>query len=161
SRPRVYDSYRGDSMTMSPHSLDEARERAALYALGALPEDEARAFALHLDACATCSAETRAFIATTNDLGCAAPPQLPRPAVRQPLLERIASADVLAQQPNFKKEGFLFVRSKHLPWHEGNAPAIEVKTLFVDRDRGRVTRLVRMPPGSTLHPHRHVDVEES
>src|SRR5262249_29222199 len=54
-----------------------------------------------------------------------------------------------------------FVRSTHLAWQDGNTPKIEIKTLFVDRARGYVTKLVRMPPGSALRPHRHVEVEES
>jgi len=149
-------------MIIAAHSADEARDRAALYALGALPPDDARAFEQHLhNGCTVCEAEVAAFAAVTADLGLAAAPHRPRPSVRARVLDRIATEQVLTRQPEFERDGVRFVRSARLPWHEAVSPQVEVKTLFVDLERGYVTKLVRMPPGAALRPHRHVDVEES
>ncbi|HXQ20639.1 MAG TPA: cupin domain-containing protein [Candidatus Acidoferrales bacterium] len=144
------------------HSLDDACARAALYALGTLRGDDAQEFERHLQAgCTVCSAEVDACATVALDLGRAATPLAPRASVRARLLERVAAESAFAEQGVFDTDGLRFVRSAALPWTEGRAPAVEVKTLFVDAQRGFVTKLVRMPPGSTLLPHRHADVEES
>jgi anti-sigma factor ChrR (cupin superfamily) len=149
-------------MVMREHSIDEARERAALYALGALRGEEAQEFERHLHAgCALCAAELETWAAVAADLGRSAAPCAPRPAVRARLLERIAAEQTLAQQPIVVRTGVHFVRAAGLDWQAGTAPGVEIKTLFADPARGYLTRLVRMPPGSSLHPHRHADVEES
>jgi quercetin dioxygenase-like cupin family protein len=144
------------------HSPDDARARTALYALGALRGDDAQEFERHLQAgCSVCTGEVNAFAAVATDLGRAATPLAPRASVRARVLERVAAESAFAEQGVFDKDGLRFVRSVSLPWTEGRAPAVEVKTLFVDQGRGYVTKLVRMPPGSTLVPHRHADIEES
>ena len=148
---------------LSPdHSVDEARETAALYALGAMDADGARAFEAHLDGgCDLCRAETAAFTNVTAELAHAAQPQLPPPALRTRLLETIAAASDLEQSTVIDRDGVRFVRSAQLPWEAAKAPAVEVKLLSVDRERGYATKLVRMAPGAALYPHRHADVEES
>ncbi len=149
-------------MTISQHSLDEARERAALYALGALRGDEAREFEAHLATrCDVCTEEVRTFSAVAANLDQLVQPQAPQPSVRARVLERVANESVLVRQPAYEKDGVNFVRPTHLAWEAGNAPGIEIKTLSVDAQRGYVTQLVRMPAGSSLRPHRHADVEES
>jgi anti-sigma factor ChrR (cupin superfamily) len=149
-------------MTAARHTLEEVRERAALYALGALRDEEAREFEAHLATpCAVCTEEARAFSAVAADLGHAAQPAAPRPSVRARVLARVAEESALARRPAYEKDGVNFVRPGHLPWNAGNAPGIEIKTLAVDHERGYVTQLVRMQPGAALRPHRHAAVEES
>ena len=144
------------------HSLETACETAALYALGALSADETRAFEAHLDSgCAVCLAEMAAFNAVTGDLAHAAPSQLPSPALRTRVLERIAEQSDPSHAAIIERSGVRFVRSAQLGWETAAAPAVEVKTLSIDHTRGYVTKLVRMPPGAALYPHRHADVEES
>ncbi|MBI3302018.1 MAG: cupin domain-containing protein, partial [Deltaproteobacteria bacterium] len=63
--------------------------------------------------------------------------------------------------PVIDKNGSRFARATQMTWQEGNAPAGEIKALFVDQQRGYNTFLVRMAPGAMLRPHRHADVEES
>ena len=55
-------------------------------------------------------------------------------------------------------------RSVHvdeLPWEKTRFPGCEVKTLFIDRENGIVTALVRMEPGAVLPDHEHVLVEQT
>ncbi len=147
-------------MTSHP-SLDDARERAALYALGALRNGELRELEAHLrEGCAVCAAEVKSFAGVVNELGHAAAPERPRDAVRARVLER-ARQSVLANQAVVEKDDVRFVRTAQLVWEHGNAPGIEIKVLSVDAERSYVTQLVRMPPGCALRPHRHLDVEES
>lgn len=146
---------------MTPeHALEEGRDHAALYTLGALPVDEAREFEQHVAAgCAVCAAEVQAFSAVVMELGYAAQPQQPSAAVRSRVLERIAAES--AATAVIEKEGMRFVRSVRLTWKEATTPTVQIKTLFVDKQRGYRTILIRMAPGATLLPHRHADVEES
>jgi anti-sigma factor ChrR (cupin superfamily) len=90
-----------------------------------------------------------------------AAPQTPRPELRARVLERVAAEGLSANRPVLNKEGVRFVRSAGLNWRAGNTAAVEIKTLSVDKQRSIVTYLVRMAPGASLRPHRHVDVEES
>jgi len=108
-----------------------------------------------------CAAEVDAFDAAARELGRAAIPQEPRPELRARVLQRIAAANDPAQQPVYEHQGVRFVHSSLLGWKPGNSVGVEVKILSIDAARGVVTKLVRMPPGSTLRPHRHADVEES
>lgn len=69
---------------MSEHCGD-----AAAYALGALEDHEAEAFAAHLETCEACREELAGFTAVTGQLALAVP-QYPAPArVRQAVLEEI------------------------------------------------------------------------
>ena len=64
------------------HELDaeEYQEKAALYALGALSQHEARAFERHLaEGCSSCEAELIQFEEVTGELSFDAPAVLPLP----------------------------------------------------------------------------------
>ena len=148
---------------MTPvHSIEEARDRAALYALGALSEDEAREFEQHFAAeCAVCAAEVQAFAAVVTELGRAVRPQQPPASVRSRVLERVATESWAQGAQVFDKEGLRFVRSAEMDWQPLGSEGIEFKTLFVDSKRGSHATLIRMAPGAVFTPHRHGDVEES
>ena len=144
------------------HPVEEGRERAALYALGALRGDEAREFEQHLGAgCTVCAAEVEAFAAVVAGLGHAAQPQALRAEVRARMLERVGVENLTEDRPVIDKDGVRFVRAAGMAWQQGNAPAVEIKTLFHDAQRSYNTFLVRMAPGAMLRPHRHADIEES
>jgi hypothetical protein len=83
---------------MQSHSIEVARERAALYTTGALPNDEQQEFEAHLkDGCALCQSEVEAFAEAGAMLGESAPLRRPRPALRQLLQDAVAQlADGLA-----------------------------------------------------------------
>ena len=70
---------------------DELRDRAALYALGALSQQEARAFDDHLDeGCEVCRTEVRGFDSVVESLGLGAAEIAPPSAARDKLLAWMA-----------------------------------------------------------------------
>ncbi len=72
------------------NATEEIQEVAALYALGALSQHEARAFEIHLrEACAVCSEELSRHEGVIGNLGLAAPSYTPSPYLHELLLARI------------------------------------------------------------------------
>jgi anti-sigma factor ChrR (cupin superfamily) len=153
------------------NTTEQLQEMAALYALGALTQHEARSVEDHLaEGHPDLAEELATFELVAANLALAAPEQTPSLALRQNLLARIA------QQPQppakeIKEEIHLpITTSRQLSeifslhaedgdWQE-IGPGMLVKTLFVDQSRGTVTSLVRMMPGSALPPHRHLGDEQ-
>ena len=126
---------------------DEQRDLAALFALGALPADEAAAFQAHLDAgCPVCQAEVDGFTDVTDDLALAAPPVAPGPEVRARLLAGVA-------RPTFE-----FVMNDEGEWLPV-APGVDVKYLAHGPGIRSQSYLVRAQPKSRVPPHRHASVE--
>ncbi|MBN2337455.1 MAG: anti-sigma factor [Acidobacteria bacterium] len=71
-------------------ATEEIRELAALYALGALTQQEARGFEIHLaEGCGVCRAEQRRFARAAATLGLAAEERRAPEYLRDILLERI------------------------------------------------------------------------
>ncbi|HEX8723652.1 MAG TPA: cupin domain-containing protein [Pyrinomonadaceae bacterium] len=142
---------------------EEAAGRAALYALGALEGGEAREFEEHLAAgCASCAAELREFEAVAAGLGQAAPEAEPPAGVRERLLALVAEggrAGGGAGLPD-AAPGFLVVRAGEGRWRPTGDAGVSFKLLYADGERGTVTTLVRMEPGSRIRPHRHLGVEQ-
>jgi anti-sigma factor ChrR (cupin superfamily) len=144
------------------------QEMAALYALGALTQQEARAMKDYLTETQNGLADDLATFETVAvNLAFAVPEQAPPPELRQNLLASIA------QEPRSpaNKELSLPITSSHqlseifsLRANEGDwqeiVPGMLTKTLFVDQARGTVTSLVRMLPGTALPPHKHLGDEQ-
>jgi len=148
-------------MMRPEHSLDDARDQAALYALGALRDAERREFEAHLrSGCTVCADEVRAFATVTTALATDVTPQPPRAAVRTHVVERIAEQSARARQPILDEGGLRFVRSDKIEWDDLVGDAIQIKLLFRDAERGYRTQLVRMAPGATYSTHRHAETEE-
>ena len=149
---------------MSHTTVDEeAAGRAALYALGALDGDEAREFEEHLAAgCAACEAELREFETVAGDLGLAAREAEPPAEVRARLLSLISEGGGESGAGISQKgaPGFLVVRAGEGLWRPTDDAGVSFKLLFSDRERGTVTTLVRMEPGSRIRSHRHLGVEQ-
>jgi anti-sigma factor ChrR (cupin superfamily) len=142
---------------MTKKSATPVSERAALYALGMLSEEEADAFEAELaGGDAQAQSEVDAFRAVVGDLAHAAPPQAPPAALRERVLARLAADDA----PAFERDGLSFVRSERLGWQPGSVAGVDVKPLAIDAARHRRTVLVRMAPGTTYPAHRHGDLEE-
>ncbi|MCI0488540.1 MAG: anti-sigma factor [Blastocatellia bacterium] len=69
---------------------EQEQEKAALYALGALSQHEARAFEHHLrDGCRVCEVELIEFEKVVGELGYASPAAMPPPYLRDLLTSRI------------------------------------------------------------------------
>ncbi|HWT01697.1 MAG TPA: cupin domain-containing protein [Pyrinomonadaceae bacterium] len=143
---------------------DEIRERASLYALGALSQHEARAFEEHLaEGCEACEDELRSFEGVTEALAFASTAVAPPAGAREKLLGQLAQ-NGSARKParTSAVEGarqFLTVREDEGTWQQ-MFDGIQVKRLFVDRGRGTVTSLYKFEPGAQIPPHPHSGVEE-
>lgn len=140
---------------------EEAAGRAALYALGALEGAEAREFEEHLAAgCAACGAELREFEAVAGDLGLAAGAAEPPASVRARLLALVADDKGGGESGAGDAPGFLVVRAGEGRWRPTDDAGVTFKLLYADRERGTLTTLVRMEPGSRIRSHRHLGVEQ-
>ena len=161
------------------HSIEEAREFAALYALGTLPAAEMTDYERHLEeGCALCVPELREMEAMSSDLALIAPAEAPPPRLREKLLEQVRldaapSADTGPQvwkrwkgkssarsSSAERSTEWTSIRSDEEAWEETGLPGISVRRLFVDPVRKYVTMLVRAAPGASYPPHRHYDIEE-
>jgi anti-sigma factor ChrR (cupin superfamily) len=137
----------------------EPGESAALYALGAHSQHEARAFEEHLaEGCADCAAEADSFHSVVSALAFAAPELEPRPSAREKLLARLAHTAKPAN-PKVDVASFLTIRAGEGQW-QAVCEGITVKTLFVDEQTGTVTSLFRFQPGAHTPRHFHAGVEQ-
>lgn len=144
---------------------DALCERAALYALGALNQHEARAFEEHIsEGCEVCEAELRPFETVTASLGLAAREAEPPQGAREKLLARIAEASTPPalsgtppRQVDLSKS--LIVRAHEGEWKKASK-GLFIKQLFVDETSSTVTSLYKMLPGTHIPTHRHLGVEE-
>ena len=153
---------------------------AALYALGSLEGEEARAFEAHLEeGCDACQSELREFESVVGSLGLAAPEAEPPARARESLLERLAAGDSSASSAadaselkdsvneakadssrSLCDEGFLVVRAGEGQWLPTGDAGVSFKLLYTDRERGTFTTLVRMEAGASIRAHRHLGVEQ-
>lgn len=53
------------------------------------------------------------------------------------------------------------VKPAEMEWRKTKFDGVEMKPLYVDRDTGLLTALLRMAPGATLPDHEHVRVEQT
>lgn len=136
---------------------EHVSEQAALYALDALPVEEARALEARLTAGdERYRAEVDAFRAVAAQLAYAARPVAPRPAARARVLDAVAAHEAAL----IENDGLRFVRAAQLDWQPGPVAGIEMKVLTVDPVRERATVLARMAPGAAYPAHRHGGLEE-
>jgi anti-sigma factor ChrR (cupin superfamily) len=146
---------------------------AALYALGTLEGEEARAFEAHIEGgCDACAAELREFESVVGSLGLAAPDAEPPARARESLLERLAAGDGSELKDkegagteadpsrSLCGEGFLVVRAGEGQWLPTGDAGVSFKLLYTDRERGTFTTLVRMDAGASIRAHRHLGVEQ-
>ncbi len=127
-------------------ATDDLVETASLYVLDSLPADERAAFEVHLaEGCHTCQREVAAFAAVAGELGQASPARAPRPEVRERLLARLANPGTI-------------VRADQGGW-ERDPRGVDVRRLYRDAADGRLTSLVRVPPGVRPPAHRHASLE--
>jgi anti-sigma factor ChrR (cupin superfamily) len=54
-----------------------------------------------------------------------------------------------------------YVHVHDLPWEKTMFPGVETKTLYLDKERGILTVLLKMAPGAVLPDHEHVLVEQT
>ncbi|HVG20326.1 MAG TPA: cupin domain-containing protein [Blastocatellia bacterium] len=143
---------------------DEMIEVAASYALGALSQQEARAFENHLaEGCETCKAELESFEATLTALALAEETDAPSVKVRDELLTRFRdeapARNAAHAAPWSDAHKFISIRETDGGWRQ-LSEGVSVKQLYVDSASGIATSLVRMEPGTFLPMHQHQGVEQ-
>ena len=138
-------------------------ELAALHALGALSQHEARAFEHHLvEGCDSCSAEFDSFDRTVAELALSVPEAEPSEDVRGRLLARInelSASRVVDALARGASDEFVSIHAGDGQWQEPQKGVL-LKTLYVDQSTGIATSLVRMMPGTALPAHQHLGVEQ-
>lgn len=141
---------------MTDHEKSARRqEQAALYALGALGDEDARALELELAGSASLKSDIEAFQEIATELAFSTQPIMPPASLKERLMTRLANEPRDEQPPS----PFTFVRASALEWQDIGA-GVSVKVLFFDPAGARVTTLMKMAPGSRFGAHRHAQVEE-
>jgi predicted ChrR family anti-sigma factor len=148
-----------------PDTVEECTERAALYTLGALSQHEARAFEEHLsEGCEACAAEREAFDGVVSSLAFGVREVDPPTEIREKLMARLGeetratSSSDASSRPNVLQD-FATLRADEGEWIKMSRN-IFFKQLYVDRESGMVTTLVKMLPGTRIPMHRHLGVEQ-
>ena len=135
-------------------------DRAAEYVLGILPAAEREA----VKRAAAADPALAEEIESWNEQ--LAPLLLDAPEVEPPayLFDRIKAAIAESAKPqgaaNTNIPGSRTVRADEGKW-EALCPGIERKVLFFDRERKRITFLIRAQPGAEFPAHHHDDDEEA
>lgn len=142
---------------------DETREIITLYALGSLPQQDARHYEQHLsEGCEVCQAELEAVTPILACIGLSASEEEPPPGVRERLLASFSKeSEATGKAPARKaaRSEIISIRTTEGRWKE-ISDGVMAKLLYVDRAGGTVTSLVKMLPGTHLPPHRHKGVEQ-
>ena len=139
---------------------DQMKDRALLYALATLTQNEARAFEDHLAAgCHDCEAELRSSEHLARGLAFEAAEVAPPAHVFERLVKFITEEQPVAPAaPNLPGQ-VTTVRKDEGQWFQ-SSPGVLVKRLFNNPETGTFTSLVKMLPGSTGTLHRHPGIEE-
>jgi anti-sigma factor ChrR (cupin superfamily) len=129
-------------------------ELVAVYALQALPASDSAALEAHISTCSPCQAELARLQAIVDSFA-GWPTDVLRPSksLRERLAQRIA-ADT-GQEVCLPE----LVEWAEPQWEEA-ALGIFCKLLATDRERDRVSMLVRLAPGVDYPAHHHAGVEE-
>lgn len=136
---------------MNDEDLEDVMNEAALYALGALPDEKARAVEKRLQSgCGFCAAQVECYAAVAEQLSLAVAPVEPRPELRQRLRERLARRDRGSQLEHMK-----IVRGTDAPWIKMPFPGVEMRHLIGDK-----TLMLRMQPGAVFPRHEHPEAEQ-
>jgi anti-sigma factor ChrR (cupin superfamily) len=129
-------------------------ESVFLYALQALPSSEVAVVEAQISACTDCRQEIETLRPVVGSFA-SWPTDVLRPfaSLWERLAQRIAvetGREPVVPAPRRRAE----------PEWEEAAPGISCKLLATDTERGRVSMLVRLAPGTDYPPHRHAGVEE-
>ena len=149
---------------MKHQTVEEVAERASLYALGALDEEDARLFEAHLsEGCDECAEEVRSFNPVIASLGTCPTEATPSPGVRERLAAFLTKEARLDESPIASTETssrqMVKIRSNEGEW-QLLATGVYRKTLFEDQERGTTTSIIKLQPGAHIPSHHHGGIEE-
>jgi anti-sigma factor ChrR (cupin superfamily) len=130
--------------------LDDCITDAALYALGTLSPDKAKAVELRLQSgCPFCSATVEQYAEVAEQLSLSVAPVEPPVELRDTLLARINA-------PKAHENGNrTVVRSADSPWKRTPIDGVQMRSLI-----GEKTFLIRMQPGAVFPKHDHPQAEQ-
>ena len=138
-----------------PRDRQDLIESAALYAAGAMGDEDRRRFEQLVEqASAADRQEAASFQSVAQELAFAGPMAAPPASLKERLMARIA----LEPQERPGVSDFIVVHSEGLSWQEVGGGA-SMKLLFNDTAGARMTMLIRLAPGGTIAAHRHAQVE--
>jgi quercetin dioxygenase-like cupin family protein len=145
-------------MTEERRKFEEGNEeRAALYALGALSQSEARAY--EAEATAHDIPLARDFASVVPWLAFAAPAATPPRSLRAHLLARTEAETGPSSPSASGSSGFQTIHADEGSW-EPCFPGSWIKPLYTNESRGTRTFLLRIEPGGVIPAHHHLSVEE-
>ena len=137
-----------------PLNRCDSAELVSAYALQALPAEEAGAAAAHIAACPACQRELESlrlvveqFVSWPTDV--LRPPASLQARLAQRIAGETGKPPVAPPPPQWTE-----------PDWEQVAPGIECKLLAADRERNRISMLVRLAPDASYPLHTHAGVEE-
>ncbi|HUS07181.1 MAG TPA: cupin domain-containing protein [Bryobacteraceae bacterium] len=138
------------------HITDDLRETLALYVFQLLDAAERAAVDAHMaEGCSVCRLELSALRETAALIPQVLEDIKPHPRVKEKLLASIgANSTLLEPIPG------IFVLPQSGDWKKTPFKGVWTKTLYVERETGFVTSLLRMDAGSSYPPHYHVGVEQ-
>lgn len=161
-------------MTTSDHPIGRPEELAALYAAGAMTDEQARAFESHLDtACEQCAEQLKRLEPAVAELLAGVEPAEAPSRIRDALIEKVGggpseTAGAAAPNPQVWKEwssdlgdtDVVIQNATETGWEEIGIEGISVRRLFVDQPRNQMTALIRMAAGTAYPRHIHGGPEE-
>ena len=144
------------------HLDDEARNRAALYAMHALPMDEASEFEHHLSGCAACRGEVEELARVTTRMAALGPSADPPVGLRARVrdLARGEPRESVGVERRSPPVPITVVTGDQAVWLQTPIEGVEMRVLHLDESSGRMTQLMRMAPGASFPRHRHTGLEE-
>ena len=141
---------------MSPFHKNrcEYNELTYAYALEILPTSEVAAAEVHIASCPQCQHELESLRPVIDRL-VSWPTDVLRPTASLQMRLALRLAEETGQRPVLPQ-----AQQWSEPEWEQVAPGIECKLLATDRERHRVSMLVRLAPGAKYPAHTHAGVEE-
>jgi quercetin dioxygenase-like cupin family protein len=148
---------------MDPNSHDtteQLEERVALYALDLMAPEEAKALDERLrQGDPRLESALRLYREAAASLALSLPEEPPGSGLRSRVMDAIARE---SQQPageiNMRFE--VAIRAGEMDWQQTPVPGVKVKRLFLDRQAGLQTSLLRMEAGASFPAHRHAKAEQ-
>jgi len=130
--------------------IEQVAETASLYAIGGLPDAEAKKFEMRIQSgCPYCMSELENCQRAVEGVVCAEAPVAPTSALQTRLFEKIGSIRESKPKPETK-----IVHPEDGEWVE-RSPGIKIRFLH-----GRRTMMVRMDAGARLDTHTHAMDEQ-
>ena len=144
---------------------EQTQEQASLYALGALPAEEARAFEAELRSNAELRELVRSLQNAADMLALSSPQVTPPATLKARVLDRIGAPAATTAKPApsiaARLPGFLFHGAQDdKGWKELPIRGAWIKLLALVKERGYAVLMGRLEAGVRYPPHTHAGAEE-